>query len=289
MIYDTPKFMPGGDRYLEMELGNELNFDLNFLVHSLTSKIRENKIDGILELLPNMASIVMAYDPDRIGYKNLIDQSTQIYNDLGSLENIELLSPVYSIPVLYFDHLTRACWEDYCATIHKKTYDPDLMVELNKLDDRAQLKRIHSGTEYWVAALGFYPGLASLISLDPRCRMTAPKYNPPRTWTPKGTVGYGGSVTCVYPDQTPGGYQIIGHTPAPVCDLKQRLPAFQENIALLRPGDRVRFIPIELDEYEYIEKLVAEGSYNHTISRYTKFSIKEYHNWLENIDNDVVF
>ena len=72
MIYDTPKFMPGGDRYLEMELGNELNFDLNFLVHSLTSKIRENKIDGILELLPNMASIVMAYDPDRIGYKNII-------------------------------------------------------------------------------------------------------------------------------------------------------------------------------------------------------------------------
>ena len=247
------------------------------------------EIDGILELLPNMASIVIAYDPDKIKFSDLTTQCTKIYNDLGSLESIELLSPVYSIPVLYFDHQTRACWEDYCEKIQKKTYDPDLMVELNQLNDRAQLKRIHSGTEYWVAALGFYPGLASLISLDPRCRMTAPKYNPPRTWTPKGTIGYGGSVTCVYPDNTPGGYQIIGHTPAPVCDLKQQLPAFKKDIALLRPGDRVRFIPIELDEYKYIEQLVEEGSYNHIIAKYSKFSISEYHKWLKTLDFEATF
>ena len=289
MIYDEPRFMPGGDRYLEMELGDELNFDLNFLVHSLTARIREAEIDGILELLPNMASIVMAYDPDRIGYGDLTTEIMRLYESLGSLENIELLSPVYTLPVLYFDHRTRECWEDYCAKITEKQYDPDLMVELNKLDDRAQLARIHSGTEYWVAALGFYPGLASLISLDPRCRMTAPKYNPPRTWTPKGTIGYGGSVTCVYPDQTPGGYQIIGHTPVPVCDLEQRLPAFKEDLALLRPGERVRFVPIEREEYDYIERRVEEGTYVHNVAAYAKFSIREYHAWLKTLDMDAVF
>tara|TARA_Y100001970_G_scaffold294256_1_gene449253 strand:+ start:43347 stop:44216 length:870 start_codon:yes stop_codon:yes gene_type:complete len=289
MIYDEPKYTPGGDRYIEMELGNELNFDLNFLVHSLTKNIRDSKINGILELLPNMASIVMAYNPDQISFDDLTKETTNLYRSLGSLESIELISPVFTIPVLYFDHRTKECWEDYCKTIQPKTYDPDLMVELNKLSDKSQLKRIHSGTEYWVAALGFYPGLASLISLDPRCRLTAPKYNPPRTWTPKGTVGYGGSVTCVYPDQTPGGYQIIGHTPAPVCDLKQRLPAFRKDVALLRPGDRVRFVPIELNEYEYIEAHVAEGTYSHNIARYSKFSIKQYHAWIKSLDEQVIF
>lgn len=289
MIYDEPRFLPGGDRYIEMELGDELNFDLNFLVHSLTAKIREAEISGVLELLPNMASIVMAYDPDRITYDDLTREIMQIYRAMGSLENIELLSPVYTLPVLYFDHRTRECWEDYCATITERPFDPDLMVELNNLDGRSQLARIHSGTEYWVAALGFYPGLASLISLDPRCRMTAPKYNPPRTWTPKGTVGYGGSVTCVYPDRTPGGYQIIGHTPVPVCDLEQRLPAFADRLALLRPGDRVRFQPIERDEYDYIERRVEEGTYVHTMTAYSKFSIREYHAWLETLDMNAQF
>ena len=228
MIYDEPRFTPGGDRFIEMELGDELNFDLNFLVHALTARVREADFDGIVELLPNMASIVISYDPDRIGYDDVVREIGQVFVSLGSLEDVELPSPLYTFPVLYFDHVTRACWEDYCARIGEKEYDPDLMVRLNKLESRAQLARIHSGTEYWVAALGFYPGLASLISLDPRCRLTAPKYNPPRTWTPKGTLGYGGSVTCLYPARTPGGYQIIGHSPVPVFDLEQRLRAFRD-------------------------------------------------------------
>ena len=224
MIYDEPRFTPGGDRFIEMELGDELNFDLNFLVHALTARVREADFDGIIELLPNMASIVISYDPDRIGYDDIVREIGGLFASLGSLEDVELPSPLYTFPVLYFDHVTRACWEDYCARIVEKEYDPDLMVRLNGLESREQLARIHSGTEYWVAALGFYPGLASLISLDPRCRLTAPKYNPPRTWTPKGTLGYGGSVTCLYPARTPGGYQIIGHSPVPVFDLEQRLP-----------------------------------------------------------------
>ncbi len=284
MIYDEPKFLPGGDRYIEMELGDELNFDLNFLVHSLSAKVREAEIPGLIELLPNMASIVLSYDPDGISFGDLKREILSYYHALGSLEDIELLSSIYYIPVLYCDHITRACWKDYCDKIGNKEYDPDLMVRLNDLDGYAQLVRIHSGTEYWVSALGFYPGLASLIALDPRCRMTAPKYNPPRTWTPKGTIGYGGSVTCVYPANTPGGYQIIGHTPVPVCDIAQRLPAFKDDLALLRPGDRVRFLPVERAEYDYVESRVEEGSYVHNVARYAKFSIREYHHWLETLD-----
>ncbi len=284
MIYDEPKFLPGGDRFIEMELGDELNFDLNFLVHSLSAKIREAEITGLIELLPNMASIVISYDPDLISFADLKAEILNHYRNMGSLEDIELLSPVYYIPVLYCDPVTRACWEDYCAKIAEKEYDSDILVRLNGLDGYEQLARIHSGTEYWVAALGFYPGLASLIALDPRCRMTAPKYNPPRTWTAKGTIGYGGSVTCVYPANTPGGYQMIGHTPVPVCEIEQRLPAFKQDLALLRPGDRVRFFPVEREEYDYIEGRVTAGNYVHNVAHYAKFSIRAYHEWLGTLD-----
>ena len=289
MIYDEPRFTPGGDRFIEMELGDELNFDLNFLVHALAARVREADFDGIIELLPNMASIVISYDPDRIGYDDVVREIGALFASLGSLEDVELPSPLYTFPVLYFDHVTRACWEDYCARIVEKEYDPDLMVRLNNLESRAQLARIHSGTEYWVAALGFYPGLASLIALDPRCRLTAPKYNPPRTWTPKGTLGYGGSVTCLYPARTPGGYQIIGHSPVPVVDLEQRLRAFRDRLALLKPGDRVRFVPVGREEYDHVTAQVESGDYEHQVAAYAKFSIRAYHAWLKTLDMSVRF
>jgi urea carboxylase len=143
---------------------------------------------------------------------------------------------------------------------------------------------VHSASDYWVAALGFWPGLCSLMPLDPRSRLVAPKYDPPRTWTPKGTIGHGGAITCIYPDQTPGGYQIFARTPMPIWDREQRLAAFKDSLALFRPGDRVRFYSIDRDEYDYIDGKVKDGSYKHNMVAYQRFSIKNYHAWVATID-----
>ena len=78
------------------------------------------------------------------------------------------------------------------------------MARLNGLADRDQLVRVHSSSEYWVASLGFWPGLPFLQPLDPRAMITVPKYNPPRTWTPQGTVGMGGSASADLPGQHAG-------------------------------------------------------------------------------------
>lgn len=284
MIFEEPIFNPGGDRFIEMELGDEMSFDLNFLVHNVSGLIRESKTKGIIEIVPELTSIMISYDFEEIGYADVVREMTALFHSIGSLDDLELDSRIFYLPIHYFDEWTRGCYDDYCAKIGKKTWDPEVVVQTNDLSGLEQLAQVHSGTDYWVAALGFYPGLVSLMPLDPRCRLTAPKYNPPRTWTPKGTIGYGGSVTCVYPAETPGGYQIIGHTPVPVCDLEQRLAAFKDSLALLRPGDRVRFLPVEREEYDYVEGRVEDGSYVHNVASYAKFSIREYHTWLAGLD-----
>jgi allophanate hydrolase subunit 1 len=185
------------------------------------------------------------------------------------------------VPLLYFDPWTAECVEDYRAKVaDKPVADPDLLCQVNGLSSRDELKRVHSRTEYYVAALGFWPGLCSLMPLHPGSRLTAPKYNPPRMWTPKGTIGLGGALTCIYPDQTPGGYQIFARTPMPIWDRLQRLPAFKESLALFHAGDRIRFIPIDRKEYDQIEAEVEAGVYVHDALGYQKFSIKAYKNWL---------
>jgi KipI family sensor histidine kinase inhibitor len=278
---------PAGDQAIEVELGDEMSFDLNFLVHTLSRRIREARLRGVVELIPEMASLQVSYEPDEIGYADLVKEIEALYAGLGDLESLELPSRLYYVPVLYFDPWTRECVEDYRAKIApKEDLDPDLQVRLNGLSDRAHLKRLHSGTEYWVAALGFWPGLCSLMPLDPRARLTAPKYNPPRTWTPKGTIGLGGAITCIYPDQTPGGYQIFARSPMPIWDRLQRLKAFKTSLALFNPGDRVRLVPVERDEYDEVAARVEDGSYEHSYVDYQRFSIRAYHDWLNGLAAD---
>lgn len=284
MIFEQPVFKPGGDRNLLMYLGDEMSFDMNFLVHSVARRIRDAQVDGLIELIPEMASILVSYDPNRIAYADLVKELSAIFGALGEMEGLELDSRVFYVPILYFDPWTADCIEDYRGNMADKEFDVELVIRLNELSGREQFIRVHSGTEYWVAALGFWPGLCSLLPLDPRSRMNAPKYNPPRTWTPKGTIGIGGAITCIYPDRTPGGYQIFARSPMPIWDRDQRLAAFKDSLALFLPGDRVRFVPIDRAEYDYIDNKVAEGTYKHPMVAYQKFSIRSYHAWLETID-----
>ncbi len=284
MIFHAPEFRPGGDRSVLMLLGDEMSFDLNFLVHSVARAIRDSDTRGLVELIPELASILVSYDPDRISYDDLIVELAAIRAAMTQGDAGELDSRMFYVPVLYFDPWTRACVDDYRAKVKDKVWDGELLCELNGLSGLDELKRVHAATEYWVAALGFWPGLCSLLPLDPRSRLTAPKYNPPRTWTPKGTIGLGGATNCIYPEQTPGGYQIFGRSPMPIWDPLQKLSAFKSSLALFRPGDRVKFVPIERDEYDYIDRKVEEGTYRHPEVAYQKFSLPRYREWLAGID-----
>jgi urea carboxylase len=280
MHHPVPRFSPAGDSFIEVELGDEMSFDLNVKVQALAYSIREADIEGVIELVPELASLLVSYDPDRISYDDVVMEIQSISAQQSGDGITEMPSRLFYVPLYYFDPWTEECMADYRKTYPDKVPDPELLCQTNGLTDRAALQRMHSGTEYWVAALGFWPGLCSLMPLDPRARLTAPKYNPPRGWTPKGTIGVGGGLTCIYPDRTPGGYQIFARTPMPIWDKDQRLAAFRDSLALFRPGDRVRFTPIGREEYDFIEAKVNDGTYQHPMIDYQIFSVARYQDWL---------
>lgn len=279
MLHDTLRFYPGGDRAVEVELGDGMDFTLNYTVHRQVAALREARIATIEDLIPELASFQITYDPDRISYEDLIHEVAAIYARIGADVSGALPSRLITMPVLYFDDQTTDRIADYTKTHPEKVADLDLFCRINGLEDRAALVRRHACTEYRVAALGLWPGLCSLLSLKPNARITAPNYNPPRAWTPKGAIGIGGALCCIYPDRTPGGYQLIGRTPAPIFDGAQRLPAFRDGLALLRAGDRVRFRPVEAEECAWIDAEVAAGRYVHDIVEYQIYSVDRYLDW----------
>lgn len=284
MIYPEPKFLPGGDRFVLIEFGNEMNLELNFMAQGLATAIAEHKTKGVIETAPCFASLLMHYEPDRISFKDLQKEMTALVRSLGPSEDIVLDSRLFYLPTMYRDPWTRACVEDYCAKIKKKEPDPEFVARINGLADADQFVRVHSGTEYWVASLGFWPGLPFMMALDPRSVITAPKYNPPRTWTPQGTVGMGGASTAIYPVATPGGYQIFARTPVPIWDTEKRFSVFHDSIVLFRAGDRVKFVPIGKEEFEFFEAKVKEGSYVYNVVEYQRFAVRNYKDWIRTLD-----
>jgi KipI family sensor histidine kinase inhibitor len=93
----------------------------------------------------------------------------------------------------------------------------------------------HAERDYHVFMLGFLPGFAYLGEVDQK--IAAPRRPSPRERVRAGSVGIAGGQTAVYPMDSPGGWQIIGHTMTRMFDSDQ-WPS-----ALLSPGDSVRFRP----------------------------------------------
>ena len=283
-IYEEPKFLPGGDKYMLIEFGNVMDLELNFTAQNLAQAIKNNKVKGVYETAPCFASMLVHYEPEEIKFKDLKNEMKSLINSLGPTEDIEINSRIFSFPTVYLDKWTQECIEDYSKKIVKKKPDPELITEVNNLENTDQFIRVHSGTEYWVASIGFWPGLPFMMALDPRCKLTVPKYNPPRTWTPKGTVGMGGSSTSIYPDRLPGGYQIFGIIPVPIWDTKKSFPVFENNICLFKPGDRVKFVPTTYEEFEHVSNKVEDGTYDYNIIEYQRFSVRDYKQWVSKLD-----
>ncbi len=282
MIYDEPTFRPAGDRYVLVELGNEMNLKLNFMAQGLGEAVESSGTNGIVETAPCFASLLVHYEPSVIKFDAVIAELKNMISSLGSFDDLELSSRIFYFPTLYLDPWTKECVEDYRARIAPKTPDPQLLVEENGLADTDELVRVHSSSEYWVASLGFWPGLPFMMPLDPRARLTAPKYNPPRTNTPQGAIGLGGAAGSIYPVATPGGYQIFARTPVPIWDPTFAIDIFEGEICLFKPGDRIRFVPVTREEYDTIDAQVSDGSYVYTRVDYQKFSVRHYDNWIAN-------
>ncbi len=120
-------------------------------------------------------------------------------------------------------------------------YDGADLAEVARLTglDEDEVVRRHAGGPYTVAFGGFVPGFAYLTGLDPALHV--PRRPTPRERVPRGAVAVAGEFAAVYPRATPGGWMLLGTCDVPLFDVDRDPPA------LLRPGTRVRFVPVAAD------------------------------------------
>ena len=251
MIYETPRYLYSGDQYLTIEIGDEMTLQANFKVIGLDRAIKEAEVKGVIETFPGWRSLLLSYDSLAIRTEELISELRRTVQKIPDVKVVP--SRLIELPVKY-----------------KGRWGPDLefIAQCNDISID-EVVRIHSETIHWVGMVGFTPGSPQLMQLDPPLLLSVPKYASPRTYTPKGTVALGGSITAIYPVVSPGGYQMMGLTPVPIYDRFQSLEVFERSPVLLRIGDRVKFVRIDEEECDYIRQQVSECTYRYNIKEET--------------------
>jgi KipI family sensor histidine kinase inhibitor len=209
--------------------------EINTRVRALEFLIQERRLPGVVETVPTFRSLLVYYDPVRVGYEALCTSLGALAAQAGTA----VLPPARTveIPCCYGGEL-----------------GPDLVAAADRLAMTAEeLIRAHAGVEYLVYFVGFTPGLPYMAGVPEHIQL--PRLATPRVKVPPGSVGLGGAQFCIYSVESPGGYWLLGRTPLRLYDPQAEEPT------LLRAGDRVRMRPIGREEYDALAARVAERAY----------------------------
>ena len=154
--------------------------------------------------------------------------------------------------------------------------DLEYAARINGLSTVDAFIAAHSGAPWFVSMVGFVAGLPFMFQMVERSRqLEVPKYLRPRTDTPKLTVGHGGCFGCIYSVRGAGGYQMFGVTPAPIFDPVQRLSYLRDFMVFFKPGDIVKFKPIDRETYDRAVAEVEAGTFELRVKP-VKFVLSEF-------------
>ncbi|WHQ74546.1 5-oxoprolinase subunit PxpB [Pantoea sp. Lij88] len=203
-----------GERAVVLELEPPISLESQQRIWGLNQRLQSYA--DVLEVIPGMNNITLILrDPQQ----SPLDAIERLQRWWEESEAQLPESRLVEIPVIYGGE----SGPDLSVVAEHAAMTPHQVVELHSIND------------YVVFFIGFQPGFPYLGGLDPRLHI--PRRAEPRVAVPAGSVGIGGSQTGVYPLASPGGWQLIGQTRTALFDPLQQPPT------LLRPGDRVRFVP----------------------------------------------
>lgn len=229
------KILTAGDASLLVEFGKEINPDINRKIAATVQLMREQHIEGVVDVIPSFCALLINYDPRVIGYE-------EIKGRIKDLLKVEIKAgderkKIFEIPVCYGGE-----------------FGPDIatIAEHAGLTEQEVID-IHSSRDYLIYMLGFLPGFCYLGGLDER--IFTPRLASPRLKIEAGSVGIGGSQTGIYPLDSPGGWQLMGKTPVKTYDPDREVPI------LVEAGDYIRFVPIDEEEFNRIKELVDRNEY----------------------------
>lgn len=237
----TPRFVSAGDTALTIEFGDRADWAHSARVLALDARLAAACLPGIAELVPTLRSLTVHYHPGETDAASLAAAIAPLCVDLDAPGPHAAAVPHrWRLPVAY----GGAHGPDLDAVAARAGLAP------------AAAAALHASVDYAVYMIGFLPGHPYLGDVPPPMRL--PRRDTPRIAVPAGSVAIATTMTVIYPWESPGGWHILGRTPAPLFDARRSPPS------LLAPGDLVRFEPITADEHAALAARATAGEWRPT-------------------------
>lgn len=224
------RVLPAGDRALLLE------FDTLAEVIAVHDALTAHVLDGVHELVPAARTVLIRLDPRVAGLGHVEHRVRELLESTltpAAPGGDAVSGTAVSIPVVYDG-------EDLAAVAEAWECAVDEVV------------RRHSATEWECAFVGFAPGFPYLVPVGTSLP-EVPRRATSRERVPAGAVALAAEYCGVYPRSSPGGWQLLGRTDAPLWDAQRDPPA------LVTAGTRVRFVPVARERARTPENTPAEG------------------------------
>ena len=183
--------------------------------------------DCIIEVVQSINSLLIIFDIYKISANDLIKHLKRI-EDME--DDLSESNKICQIPVCY----------DL-----KYAIDLENLAEEKKLST-SEIINIHKSKVYDVLSMGFLPGFMYLGFTDKN--LHCERKEVPSLDIKKGSIGIALNQTCIYPQNSPGGWHIIGVSPLNFFDLKSKNPCFA------KPGDKIQFTEISKKQFQKMKK-----------------------------------
>ncbi|MGE0237955.1 MAG: allophanate hydrolase subunit 1 [Parvibaculaceae bacterium] len=271
------RYSYGGDEHIFVEMDEEMSLDAFFKALFITNAVKDARIKGVSEICPANASMQIKFDPDVIKPADMLAELKTLETVAEKSEPV-IKTRIIEIPVYYNDPWTHETLMRFRERHQDpKSTDIEYAARINNLGGPEGFIKAHSGAPWFVSMVGFVAGLPFLYQMVERQRqIEAPKYLRPRTDTPKLTVGHGGCFGCIYSVRGAGGYQMFGITPMPIYDPNQKISYLRDFMCLFKPGDIVKWKPIDRGQYDATVADVDAGKFA-PLMRNVTFSLKDFH------------
>lgn len=218
-----------GENALILYFGDTAAPEISAKVQYASRKLGAALGDNLIDQVTSYASLLLIFDPLKCDHLTVRKVIREQLSDIDSLDDKPAdgaeSSSIVELPVYYSEESGPEL-----ALISERS---GLSIE--------EVIALHQSLTYRVYAIGFAPGFAFLGQVDER--IASPRLSTPRLKVPRGAVGIADRQTAIYPNVSPGGWNLIGLCPTRMFD-PDATPTMPVSV-----GDEVRFKGISRDEF----------------------------------------
>ena len=231
------RLLDAGDSAVTLEFGSSITPVLVARVaaaeQALDAARARGQLPGVVETVPTFRSLTVLYDPLATTRAELAPRLRALLAEAGDAP--AAAARHWRLPVCYGGEFGA----DLEAVAAATGLSPEAVVQQ------------HAATCFTVYMLGFMPGFPFMGQLTEA--LSVPRRREPRVRVPAGSVAITGPLSCIYPWESPGGWNLLGRCPVPLFNAEAVTPV------LLAPGDRIQFEPVSADRLAVLEADLRAG------------------------------